>query len=94
MYCQEGLVLPATKACFNISSLFQFSVLTYLMSILTLRMIVQSILKFSFLCSEGIKRRLCSSCLLKELNQPPTSMSWNPCVFIPLSSIHLHNNSG
>lgn len=42
-YCQEELVLPVLKAHFKISSLFQFSDLTYLMTVLTLRMIVESI---------------------------------------------------
>lgn len=93
-YCQEELLLPAIKACFKISSLFQFSDLTYLMTILTLRKTAESILTFFFLCFEGVKWRLCSPCVLEELKQPPTSMSWNPCVFIPLSRIYLHNNSG
>lgn len=93
-YCQKELVLPAIKPCFKISGLFQFSYLTYLMTTLTLRMIVESTLKFSFLCFEEVKWRLCSPCFFKELKQSLTSMSWNPCVFIPLSRIHLHNNSG
>lgn len=57
-YCQEELVLPAIKACFKISSLFQFNDLTYLMTILTLSIIAENILKFSFLCFEGVKWRL------------------------------------
>lgn len=85
---------PSIKACFKISNLVQFRDLVYLMTILTVRRTVESILKFSFLCFEGEKWRLCSHCFLKELNQPPISMRWNPCVFIPLSRIHLHNNSG
>lgn len=82
------------KACFKISNLAQFRDFIYLMTILTVIRIVKSTLKFSFLCFEGEKWRLCSLCFLKELNQPPISMSWNPCVFIPLSRIYLHNYSG
>lgn len=44
-YCKEELVPLAIKARFKISSLFQFSNFTYLLTMLTLRMIAACILK-------------------------------------------------